>query len=426
MSAEVVDSIDRGPSRRHLLVAWTASSLLLQPLLLQAQPAGERSRPKSPPVWTGFGLNGGAAQARYDLTREFVRKTRNLNLSDNKAFTDESRLITSLLSKQSPPLVQFKTSIEFGEDMLLGFAHDYEITVGARVEKDGENANTLFIFMSGVGLVLSFSQSTGWRIVSSFPFMLRFERPGGDLKDLRAKAVGFMGDAYKGYANAFVHFLGRFNKWDQGFSSNYFARLTKASVHPDAQAKLASYRIERILNPELVGFSSSSAICDNLNIPLLPFQENDALAKRYAVKFSDDLSAQNEIAIPDADLKFEVVLRDLDKKIINSSQRGVSIIRRTLVIRFLVFDEYSNEKDKKILNVLASTTHEDRTPLNSTEDDTPERDLVFFDRLLSQTLVNLLRGMITRDAQTLAQAEVKLEFVKPAIPRLLELCAKTR
>lgn len=392
----------------------------------QAQPAASRSRPKTPPVWTGFGLNGGAAQARYDLTREFVRQTRKLSLSDSKAFTEESKHTASLLAQLKPPLVQFKNGIEFGEDMLVGFAHDYETTVGARVEKDGENANTLFIFMSGVGLVMSFSQSTGWRIVSSFPFMLRFERPGGDLKNVRAKAVGFMGEAYKGYANAFVHFLGRFNKWDQGFSSNYFARLTKASIHPDAQAKLASYKIDQILNPELLGFSSSSAICDNLNIPLLPFQENDALAKRYAVKFNDDLAAQNEIAIPDADLKFEVVLRDLDKKIIHSTQRGVTIIRRTLVIRLFAIDEYANEKDKRFLNVLAASTHEDRTPLNSTEDDTPERDMVFFDRLLSRTLTNLLSGMAKRDAQTLAQAEVRLDAVAPAIPRLLELCAKTR
>ena len=163
-----------------------------------------------------------------------------------------------------------------------------------------------------------------------------------------------------------------------------------------------------------------------MNIPLLPFQENDALAKRYAVKFSDDLSAQNEIAIPDADLKFEVVLRDLDKKIIHSTQRGVTIIRRTLVLRFLAIDEFANEKDKRFLNVLAASTHEDRTPLNSAEDDTPERDLVFFDRLLSRTLVNLLSGMAKRDPQTLAQAEVRLDAVAPAIPRLLELCAKTR
>ncbi len=416
----------QGASRRHWLFAWAGLTSLGWPLWSRAQPAAQRSRPKTPPVWTGFGLNGGAAQARYDLTREFVQQTRKLSLTDSKAFTPESKLTANLLAQQKPPLVQFKNSVEFGEDMLVGFAHDFETTVGARVEKDGENANTLFIFMSGVGMVLSFNQSTGWRIVSSFPFMLRFERPGGDLKNLRAKAVGYMGEAYKGYSNAFVHFLGRFNKWDQGFSSNYFARLTKASIHPDAQAKLASYKIEQILNPELLGFSSSSAICDNLNIPLLPFQENDALAKRYAVKFSDDLAAQQEIAIPDADLKFEVVLRDVDKKIIHSTQRGVTIIRRTLVIRFLAFDEYANEKDKRFLNVLAATTHEDRTPLNSTEDDTPERDLVFFDRLLTRTLGNLLSGLAKRDAQTLAQAEVRLDAVAPAIPRLLELCAKTR
>ena len=416
----------RSASRRQLLLASTGVASLSWPLFSLAQPAGQRSRPKSPPVWTGFGLNGGAAQARYDLTREFVSQTRKLSLSDSKAFMAESKLTASLLSQQKPPLVQFKDSVEFGQDMLVGFAHDYEITVGARVEKDGQNANTLLIFMSGVGLVLSFSQSTGWRIVSSFPFMLRFEVPGGDLKNLRAKAVGFMGEAYKNYSNAFVHFLGRFNKWDQGFSSNYFARLTKASIHPDAQAKLVSFKIEKILNQELLGFSSSAAICDNLNIPLLPFQENDALAKRYAVKFSDDLSAQNEIVIPDADLKFEVVLRDLDKKIVHSTQRNVTIIRRTLVLRFLAFDEYSNEKDKRFLNVVAASTHEDRTALNSAEDDTPERDLVFFDRLLSRTLVNLLSGMAKRDAQTLAQADVRLDAVAPAIPRLLELCAKTR
>jgi hypothetical protein len=59
-------------------------------------------------------------------------------------------------------------------------------------------------------------------------------------------------------------------------------------------------------------------------------------------------------------------------------------------MRVIVFDEYSSLPDKKILNVLASSTGEDRMPLNSTEDDTPERDLVFFDRLMSRTLNQLL------------------------------------
>ena len=186
-------------ARRNWMMTCAATFLFTCPPWGRAQIAGGRSRPKSQPVWTGFGLNGGAAQARYDLTREFVRQTRNLSLTDSRAFTPDSQLIASLLRQKNPPLVQFKSGIEFGEDMLVGFAHDYEISVGARVEKDGENANTLFIFMSGVGLIMSFNPSTGWRIVSSFPFMLRLERPGGDLKNLRSKAVGFMGDAYKGY-----------------------------------------------------------------------------------------------------------------------------------------------------------------------------------------------------------------------------------
>ena len=96
------------------------------------------------------------------------------------------------------------------------------------------------------------------------------------------------------------------------------------------------------------------------------------------------------------------------------------------MLRLIVIDEYASGNDKRILNVLAANTFEDRTPLNSTEDDTPERDLVFFDRLLSRTMANLLGGLAKRDAQMLAQAEVKLETVAPAIPRLLELCAKTR
>ena len=412
-------------SRRPLL-AGLAALVSLKPLQSWAQPATNKLKPKTPPVWTGFGLNGSSAQARYDLTREFVQKKYNHKLNEAAAFAFLREPLKNLLASQQQGRVQFKDSVEFGENLLLGFAHDYETTVGARVEKDGENANTLFIFMSGVGMILSFDKSTGWRVLSSFPFMLRMERPGGDLKDVRGKAVGYMGEAYTAYGNAFSHFLGRFNKWDQGFSSNYFARLTKSTIHKDAKDKLASYRIQNVLNEELVGFSTSSALCDNLDIPLLPFQENDALAKRYAVKFADDLAAQQEISIPDADLKFEVVLRDVDKQVTVSSQKGVNIVKRTVVMRVIVFDEYSSLPDKKILNVLASSTGEDRMPLNTTEDDTPERDLVFFDRLMSRTLTQLLKGLATKNESQLASVEVKLSFVAPALPRLLELCTKTR
>ncbi len=413
------------PQRRRFITALLGA-LGTVPWLAWAQPAVQKLRPKSPPVWTGFGLNGGFGQARYDLTRAFVRQKSQLDLNNTEAFAFMRDPLRRMLASQHAGRVQFKTGIEFGEDLLLGFAHDYETAVGARAEKDGQNANTLFVFMSGVGMILSYSQSSGWRVVSSFPFMLRMERPGGDLKDIRGKAIAVMDQAYNAYGQAFSHFLGRFNKWDQGFSSNFFARLTASSVHKDVQAKLASYKIQNVLNEELLGFSTSSALCDNLDIPLLPYQESDALGKRYAVAFSDALMAQQGVTIPDADLRFEVVLRDVEKQKIDSVQRGVTIVRRSVVIRLIVFDEFSNLPEKKLLNVLAMSTGEDRIPLQSTEDDTPERDLVFFDRLISRTLTNLLRGMVTRNASTLAAAEVKLSFVEPALPRLLELCAKTR
>ena len=70
--------------------------------------------------------------------------------------------------------------------------------------------------------------------------MLRMERPGGDLKDVPGKAIGYMDGAYKSYGQAFAHFLGRFSKWDRGFSSNYFARLTQSTIHKDARVGLDS------------------------------------------------------------------------------------------------------------------------------------------------------------------------------------------
>lgn len=418
----MIDSFQIG---RRRFSAWLGG-LISTPLAALAQPTATKVIPRSPPVWTGFGLNGSAGQARYNLTREFIKSKYNLNLTSSEAFGFLRDPLKKQLTANNASQVQFKNSVEFGEDLLLGFAHDFETTVGARIEKDGQNANTLLIFMSGVGMVLTYSKGSGWRVLSSFPFMLRMERPGGDLKNIRSKAVAYMDQAYASYGQAFSHFLGRFNKWDRGFSNSFFARLTAASIHKDAQAKLNNFKINEVLNTELLGFSASSSICDNLDIPLLPFKENDALAKRYAVKFTDDLAAQQEVEIPDADFRFEIVLRDIDKEITHSSQRGVTIVKRTAVIRLVIFDMFSSLPENKLLNVLAMSTSEDRIPLQSTEDDTPERDVVFYDRLITRTLTNLLKGLITRNENTLAAAEVKLSVVAPALPRFAELCAKTK
>jgi hypothetical protein len=410
--------------RKALQTVLTAAAMAYAGRLVNA--AEGESASSQLPVWTGFGLNGSAGQTRFDLTREYVKK-KGMQLSDSDAFKWFRDELTKTVRDIRPAVVQFKTEVQFGENLLIGFAHDYEIAIGARLENASNNANTIMIFMSGVGLVLGYDSGSSWRIVSSFPFMFRFERLEKDLKNVRGKAVDKMGEAYLGYAKGYAHFLSRFNKWGRGYKANYFARVTLAEIHKELLPKLEQLRIDKIFNREFVGFSASSSICDHLDVPLLPFQENDALAKRYAVKFTDDLRAQDVANIPDADLKFEVIIRDVEKQVVPSKQMGITIIRRQVVINFRVRDGFSPSDAKPLFQTFAAAGHdEDKIPHGSTEDDTPDRDVVFFDRLLTRTLSFLLRGIVANDPELLKQANVKYDVVAGSIPKLLELCAKTR
>jgi hypothetical protein len=376
-------------------------------------------------VWTGFGLNGSFAQDRFQLTREYIRGKYKKELRDTQAFGFLRQPLKSLIEKNASSVV-FKDSVEFGQDLLLGFAHDYEITLGARVEHEGENANTLFVFMSGVALVLSFNQATGWRVISSFPFTLRLERAAKDLKNIKKQTIDIFAEVYQSYGNAFVQVVNKFNGINEKWSSNYFARLTSVKFHAVVKEKLLQYKIQNFLNTEFIGFSASSIICENFNIPLLPYQENDALSKRYAVKFTDDLMAQNAISIPDADLKFEIILRDIDKQLIDNTQKGLTYIRRKLVVQLRVIDEFATTEDKVFFKTFAALEHDDKMPLGSTEDDTPERDILFFERLFSKILSNLLIGIQTKNYSALSQLGIQATSVENQIPRLLELLNKTR
>ncbi len=362
-----------------------------------------------------------------------MKKFHRMELGDANAFGKWLRdPLAKSLRSMKPEVVDFKDSIEFGERLLLGFAHDYELVVGQTASIGAEakdNANTLFFFMSGVGLVLGFDSSSSWRIVSSFPFLLRQEEAWlKGQRSVRDQAVDKMEHVYQQYVTAFAHFLGDFSKWNQSYSSNYFARVSRADFHPEAREKIKQLKAEHLFGKELVGYSASALICDLLDIPLLPFQENDALAKRYAVKFSNDLQAQdNKISIPDADLLFEVIIRDIDKQIIPSKQMGVTTIRRQVVVNFRVRNAFDGEGAKPFFQTFAAANHDDdRIPHGSTEDDTPERDVVFFDRLLTRTLTFLLRGIVKKDQEELKKANVKYDSIAASIPRLQELCAKTR
>ena len=198
------------------------------------------------------GAGGRPAQDRFGLTRAWVQRTRGgLPLTDVAAFDRVRDLLLPQLRPLAGSSLQMKNEVEAGQDLLLGFAHDYETFVGARVEKDGDNANTLVVFMAGVGLVLGYDSNTSWRMVSSFPFMLRGEWPLQSMNDVRGQAVARMDDVYQQYTRAFTQFLGRFNKPGQGYSGNYFAQLTRAEVHKEALAKITTLGIEGMLNADL-------------------------------------------------------------------------------------------------------------------------------------------------------------------------------
>jgi hypothetical protein len=392
----------------------------------------KRLLPKSPPVWTGFGLNGSAGQARFDLTRRYVAKHHNgMELKNPKAFAFLRQPLHDLLAKQNPPLVQFKDAVNLGEDFLLGMAHDYEAAVAVR-RVDLQKPVTdgiLFTFMAGVGMVLNFEKNVGWRVISSFSFVTRDESVIPDVTQLKEAAVDHLGVAYLSHAQAFTTFLGRFNKWNAGFRSNFFAKVTRAAVGKIAQPKLLEYKLENLLTPEFIGFEVSAAVCDGLNIPLLPFQENDALAKRYATKFSESLMTQDAIAIPETDLEFEVTLVDVIKEKVPSRQRGVITLKRQVVISFRAFERTGKAPDArtKIFQTLAAAPMDDDViSYGAPEDDTPERDFIFFDRLLYRTLSQLMAGIVNKKADTLAAVSVNYDEVAVSIPKLLELCALAR
>jgi hypothetical protein len=130
--------------------------------------------------------------------------------------------------------------------------------------------------------------------------------------------------------------------------------------------------------------------------------------------------------MPAADFCFEVVIRDINKALTPSRQLGITVIRRKLVINFLAIFMDDNNEPEKILQTFAMSESEDKIPYGTKEDDTPDRDVIFFERLLSSILTNLLSGIVKKDAQLLAKVGVKLDFLAPSIPRFLECCTKVR
>lgn len=415
--------------RRTLLKAaagWVFASGL--PGFLPAY-AADRSKPKSAPVWAGFGLNGGPAQARYELTRRYLQKKRGgVSISDTQAFKFMNDALKEQLTKLTPQLVVFKPEVKLGEDYLLGMAHDYEASTAIRrVDlKEPTIDGSIVTFLSGVGLILNYEKSSGWRIMSSFSFVTRDTRKIPDVSKASENAVDMLGDSYLVHATAFATFLSRFGKWNAGYSPNFFARVTSSKIGETATTQLQEYKLDQKFNADFLGFQASAAICDGLDIPLLPFKETDALANRYATKFSESLITQDKIVIPDADLEFEVLLIKATKEKVPSRQQGIIYLKRRIIIGVRVFDKTSGQPEKILQVVAGAPEDSDIIRYDQPDDDNPDRDFVFFDRLLYRTLSGLMKGIAKNDAEMITSLGVNYDSIKEAIPKVLKQCANAR
>jgi hypothetical protein len=150
-------------------------------------------------------------------------------------------------------------------------------------------------------------------------------------------------------------------------------------VTEGALAQLQEYKLDQKFNADFLGFQASAAICDGLDIPLLPFKETDALANRYATKFSESLITQDKIAIPNADLEFEVVLIKASKEKVPSRQQGIIYLKRRIIIGVRIFDRGLPADQQKILQVVAGAPEDsDIIRYDQPDDDNPDRDFVFF------------------------------------------------
>ncbi len=415
--------------RRTLLKAaagWVVASGM--PGFLPAY-AADRTKPKSAPVWAGFGLNGGPAQARYELTRRYLQKKRGgISISDTQAFKFMNDALKEQITKLAPQLVVFKPEVKLGEDYLVGMAHDYEASTAIRrVDlKEPTIDGSIVTFLAGVGLILNYEKSSGWRIISSFSFVTRDTRKIPDVSKASENAVDMLGDSYLVHATAFATFLSRFGKWNAGYSPNFFARVTISKVSEGALAQLQEYKLDQKFNADFLGFQASAAICDGLDIPMLPFKENDALANRYATKFSESLITQDKIAIPDADLEFEVVLIKATKEKVPSRQQGIIYLKRRIIIGVRVFDKTSGQPEKLLQVVAGAPEDSDIIRYDQPDDDNPDRDFVFFDRLLYRTLSGLMKGIAKNDAEAITSLGVNYDSIKEAIPKVLKQCAIAR
>jgi hypothetical protein len=393
--------------------------------------------PTSPPFWGGIGFNGSLGEKRFDLTRQLLSKNK-VDINDPKElvkganvnFLPLTKSIESMLSKYGDKLVQFrKENLEIGEGLVLGMATDLELAVAVK-KIDLKNPNTkiglMTTYISGTGLVMSFDEGVGWRVISSFSWMTRQEQRVDDYYKYKEFAIEKLMGNYLQHGKNFVDKLGVFKNWREGFSSNTFAQVISAKMGEKAAPKLKKYKLDELLTTQYLGLAASDSICETLSIPLIPFTATDATSRTYAAKF-DSIKSKQSIVTPQIDLEFEIFIIDITKEVIESVQQGHPIIDRKLILGLRVFERVGNgPEDRK--NVFQSfITDSIRDNISVIEDDVPERDFYFFDKIIQSTLRTFLTGISKKDTSIIASVLIgKTDALMPQLTRFDQLCEAVR
>lgn len=370
-------------------------------LACAACPATVLAQSRIKPTWLSFGLNGPAGSTtNFPLTAGLMQKRGGkrdpqLEISQN---------IAQLL-RGSGDLVEFRDAVDIGAGPLLGTVLDYENVLSARLG----SSSFIVLHLVGHGVVLNFDAGRGWKMASSFPFpvtLLR-ESEGGDPQ---AEAQKYLMEAYTGaqnsFATSFVKTAQRMApKWkesDRGFN----VRIMSSKLHPDVEAKLASWKIARNINDVWLGHLASAAACEGLGIPVVPYVENQALGK-FTYKFSDRLTAQN-VRLPeenDIDLRLHVTLRNIGREVKFRNQLQRWEVNRLVVIEVKAL----NDRNDEVLALRFGYQDDQPDTLAREEDLVPARDAHFFDMAIYRGLVSFFSALDRQDKAALAKLFVKAD-----------------
>ena len=389
--------------RRDLIALGAGISLAGSPgwMLAAANPVASSVKP----TWLGFGLNKPAAgkDDRFPLTTAMFVAPRQGNKPSFQIQVNQA-IIPQL--KAAGDIVTFKNSSDFGDNLLLAAVLDYENVLEARLG----STSFMVLHLVGHGVLLNFDRTRGWSMQSSFPFpvtLLRESQGGNVQADAQQYLAEAFTDSKNSFSSSFAKTASRLApRWKEaGAGHGFNIRIVSSTIHPEAQTKLTEWGIGKNVNATWLGHLASAAMCEGLEVPVVPYSENQALGN-YTYLFSERLVAQN-VKLPeesDIDIRLHVSLRNVGREIKYRSQLLRWEAARMVVMNIRILDD-SNEE---LVAVRLGYQDERADALAREEDNSPARDAHFFDMAIYRGLQTLFAGIEKNDGAMLAKV-----FVKP-------------